>query len=219
MNRSLFAAAAVAVLFCSPGAAQTAVDRAGELKAWREQCSDPDSDLRLAYIEAALETNDTAVMRICIRQSLESDNSDIRNLGLRAALASIDQIAFSVQPPAMLVDALAEAGDNEDRLDDISRWYIARDWQQLQNGLVFAVSKADFVGGTGTWSPLVRLSKASDRYVGKFTILGDKVTWVGSAYLETNECSLNATLVPGPALEGEWLCARGEPFKVTADLL
>lgn len=219
MKKVFFCAVALALMSTSAAFAQTAAERAGELKAWREQCSDPDSDLRMAYVEAALETNDTAVTRICIRQSLESDNTDIRNLGLRAALADVEQLAFTVEPPELLLTSLEEAKDNEDRLEDIYDWYISRDWRSLKNGLVFAVQKPDFVAGTATWLPLVNQTKFNERHTGKLTVLGDAATWVGSAALSTSECSLSVKLVAGPALEGEWLCARGEPFKVRAELL
>jgi len=219
MIKAALMGAGIALLAAAPALSQTATDRAGELKAWREQCTDPDSDLRMAYVEAALETDDAAVIRICVRQSLESDNSDIRNLGLRATLASLEQLSFAIEPPAKLTDALESAEGDEDKLSSIANWFIARDWQSLQNGLVFAIQKADFARGTATWMPTVNLTKPSERNVGKLTIVGDAITWVGSASLANSECSLNARLTAGPALEGEWLCSRGEPFKVRADLL
>lgn len=209
-----------ATLLAATGAhAQTAADRAGELKVWRQQCSDPDTDLRIAYIEAALETKDTSIIRICARQSLESDDSDTRNLGLRAALASMEQIRFEVQMPELLASALEEAGDDEDKLSEIGRWYIRKDWQGLQTGLVFEIDKADMTKGTAVWYPLVNRSERYDRNVGKVAITGDAVTWVGAANLSTGDCTLTATLVAGPALEGEFLCSQGEPFPVTAKLL
>lgn len=210
---------AAALLATTGAEAQTASDRAGELKVWREQCSDPDTDLRIAYIEAALETKDTSIIRICARQSLESDDSDTRNLGLRAALAAMEQIRFEVKMPEMLASALDEAGDNEDKLKEINRWYIKKDWQGLQTGLTFEIDKADMSKGTALWYPLVNRPGRYDRNVGKVAITGDALTWVGAANLSTGECTLTATLVAGPALEGEFLCAQGEPFPVTAKLL
>lgn len=212
-------AGALALAAAVPAMAQTAADRAGELKVWREQCSDPDPDLRLAYVEAALDTKDTSIIRICARQSLESDNADIRNLGLRAAIASMDRILFEVQIPKVLAEAYEDAGDDNDKLSAINNWFIARDWQTMRNGLAFDISKADVEKGTSVWSPLAGLSEASDRRNGRLTITGDRVSWVGSANLSYSECNLNATLVAGPALEGEWLCARVGPFKVSAKLL
>lgn len=207
------------LMAATSASAQTAADRAGELKVWREQCSDPDPDLRLAYIEAAIGTKDTAIIRICARQSLESDDADTRNLGLRSALASMDQIRFEVEMPERLANALAEAGDNESKLAEIGRWYIRQDWQGLQGGLVFEIDKADMIKGSSVWFPVVNRSARHDNYTGKASIIGDTVTWVGAANLATTSCTLTATLVSGPALQGELLCVQGEPFPVTAKLL
>jgi len=217
--RKIVLVVAAALLASTAAQAQTASDRAGELKVWREQCSDPDTDLRIAYIEAALDTKDTSIIRICARQSLESDDSDTRNLGLRAALASMEQIHFQVEMPALLASALDEAGDDEDKLKEIDRWYIKRDWQGMQTGLVFEIDKADLTKGTAVWYPLVNRSARYDRNVGKIAIVGDAVTWVGAANLANSDCTLTATLVAGPALQGEFLCSQGEPFPVTAKLL
>jgi len=210
---------AAALLATTGALAQTAADRAGELKVWREQCSDPDTDLRIAYIEAALKTKDTSIIRICARQSLESDDSDTRNLGLRAALASMEQIRFEVEMPELLASALDEAGDDEGKLKEIGSWYIRRDWQGLQTGLAFEIDKADMTKGTALWYPLVNRPARYDRNVGKVAITGDTLTWVGSANLAMGECTLTATLVAGPSLKGKFLCSRGEPFPVTAKLL
>lgn len=204
---------------CTAAHAETAEDRAGELKTWREQCSDPDADLRLAYLEAALETEDTSIIRLCVRQSLESDNADIRNLGLRAAIASIEQLAFSVEIPKVLADAYEDAGDDSDQLNKISKWYVARDWLSLKTGLVVEIAKADINKGTSVWSPLVNLTRASDNYTGKATIIGDAVTWVGSAYLQRDDCRMALSLRPGPTLEGDLQCGDVTPFHIVANLL
>lgn len=210
----------VPLIGLSSGAlAQTAEDRAGELKAWREQCSDPDSDLRLAYLEAAIKTKDNSIIRICVRQSLESDNADIRNLGLRAAIASISQLSFTVEIPKVLEDAYAEAEDDEDELDKISRWYVARDWGSLKSGLVVEIGKADVNSGSSIWYPLVNRTRAHDDYSGKATIIGDEVNWVGSASLSRYDCRLNLSLQPGPVLDGYFQCSDITPFHVVAKLL
>ena len=202
-----------------PVQAQTAEDRAGELKAWREQCSDPDADLRLAYLEAALETADVSIIRICVRQSLESDNADIRNLGLRAAIASIDQLAFEVEIPPALDKALKAADDDDDKLDEIYGWYVYRDWLLLKTGLVITVDDAELATGKSVWYPMVNRTEPSESYSGKATIIGDKVTWVGSASLNRNDCRLSLSLAAGPVLEGELQCSDITPFHVTAKLL
>ena len=88
---------------------ENADERAGQLKTWRQQCADPDVDLRSAYIEAAIASKDVVVVRICVRLALESNDADIRNLGLRAAIASISQLTFAVTIPPELAQAYEDA--------------------------------------------------------------------------------------------------------------
>lgn len=199
--------------------AQDASERAGALKAWREQCSDPDTDLRTAYVEAALATNDVAVIRICVRQSLSSDDADIRNLGLRAALASIEQLLFEVQIQPQLAAEFKKAGDDEKKLEKINDWYESRDWRKLQTGFTVAIDGADLTSGKSTWSPLIGLTEKSDNYVGTTSIIGDKVNWTGRAYLQQDDCHMNLALTPEGTLDGTLQCAQMWPFPVSASLL
>ena len=215
----LFTGMILFMLMVIPGLAQTAVERASELKTWREQCSDPDADLRAAYVEAAIASKDMAIMRVCVRQSLESDNADIRNLGLRAAIASTDQLLFEVEMPAVLAEALEKAASDEAELNEINRWYVTQMWNVMQTGLVFVVSDADITSGASEWLPLAQLTSPDNRYKGKASVIGDRVTWVGSARLPVGDCRLNLGLVSGPMLEGTFQCSNVEPFTVRAPLL
>jgi hypothetical protein len=207
------------IAMAGPVLAETAIERASEIKTWRDQCSDPDADLRIAYIEAAIASKDMAIMRVCVRQSLESDNADIRNLGLRAAIASVDQLRFDADMPASLAAALKKAGNDDDALRDVGRLYVAQMWSYLETGLVFSITDADITSGTSTWWPLAQLDSPSDNFKGKATVVGDQVTWVGSARLVLTDCRLNLDLVAGPMLQGTFQCGRADPFTVRARLL
>lgn len=199
---------------------ETALERAGEIKAWRDQCNSPDPDLRLAYLEAALETNDASIQRICIRLALQSDNADLRNLGLRAAIAGLDEITFDVEIPANLATAYEEAEDDQDRLADISGWYIAQDYSKIQNGLVFEIKKADVSKGQSEWSALGGRSTAHKDYQAKAIIVGDRIRWHGKMYLARDwVCTLDVGLNNGGVLEGEVQCDRHWPFPISASLL
>jgi hypothetical protein len=199
---------------------QTAADRAGELKTWREQCSDPDIDLRTAYVEAAVASDDVAVARVCIRQSIESNNTDIRNLGLRAALAAADRILFSVEPSETLAKAFADAKGDTSKLAEVERTYEMGNWRYLESGLVFEIQDANLADGTSRWFPLVQAQKPNEKYVGQATVVGDRVNWVGSArLLPRSNCLLNLRLIEGARLTGTFKCGNLEPFPVSADLL
>lgn len=216
---ALAPAAAVIVATTGPIAAQEVLDRVGELKAWREQCNDPDPDLRAAYVEAALESKDTAVARICIRQALASTNVDIRNLGLRAAIAGADRIVFSVTPPEGLAAALAKVDDQPDKLRP-PYGYMWRHWKVLETGLPIEVAGDEVASSTSIWYPLAGLSGRRDNISGEATITGDAVTWVGSVGLPLpNDCAIAARLTEDSRLAGTLKCGSLDPFGISAELL
>ncbi|UIK04107.1 hypothetical protein [Neorhizobium galegae] len=199
--------------------AQDAQDRAGELKAWREQCNDPDPDLRLAYVEKAVAGGDAAIQRICTRLALDSDNADIRNLGLRTAVATLPQIRFSVEIPPQLTAAIKAASGNEKKMAELERSYIMRSWQLMQNGLIFEIDGAEPGTSNSVWYPMVGLNDRNNNYKGKTTIVGSRLTWLGRANLPQGECSLNIQLKAGSELAGTFQCADAWPFAVSAKLL
>lgn len=198
---------------------QTAVDRAGLLKQWRERCVDPDSDMRIAYIEEAIASGDVSVIRICLRLALESDDSDVRNLGLRAALASAERITLDVQIPKVLEDALESAGKDKKQLEEISKWYVMRDWKVLRSGLVFEIAEASVASGMSTLFVLAGLKARHDNYAGESSITGSRLTWVGRANLSQDDCKLDLSVQPGAELAGIFHCGRSEPFAVRGKLL
>lgn len=217
--RYLAGACVLSLAFVAPAAAQQAQDRAGELKSWREQCNDPDPDLRLAYVEQAIAGSDAAVQRVCVRLALESDNADIRNLGLRAALASLPQIRFSVEMPPQLAAAIKAAGDNEKKTAEINRWYVMQAWTLLRNGLVFEIEGAQATSNNSVWYPLVNQSEPYQNIKGKTTIVGSKLNWLGRASLPQQECTLVTELREGAELAGTFQCGDSWPFTISAKLL
>lgn len=219
ISKTATLAALAAIALVQPVAAQVATDRAGEIKTWRDQCADPDIDLRTAYIEQAIATSDTAIIRVCLRQALESDDADIRNLGLRAALASISQITFEVTMPPELEKAYAEAKSNDKKVADIDRYLVSTNYRVIKQGLIFVIDGADVSAGTSKWYPLAGFDAINDIYTGTTQIIGDKLNWVGKAYLQDSPCTLSVRLTSGAQLGGLFQCGQEWAFPVTAQLL
>ena len=215
----LAVAGLIAVGLTGVAHSESAEERAGQLKTWRQQCADPDVDLRTAYIEAAIASKDVAVIRICLRLALESNDADIRNLGLRAAIASISQLTFAATMPPKLAQAYDDAGDNEDALYKISNSYITQIYESVKNGLVFEIKKADVTTGTSTWYPLANLSEANERFKGQATVIGGKVSWVGSASFTKSDCEFHVALAEGAELQGNFQCSNLWKIPVSATLL
>lgn len=203
-----------------PSLAQPAAERAGQLKDWRNACTDPDPDLQLAYLEAAIATGDTAIIRICVREALESDNADILNLGLRAALASAPRITFQTSIPPELKKEYDNAGKDKEKLNQISHYYINGTWLDLRPGLTFEVTDAKIESSTATWTSLVDSNKPDERNKGISRITGTRVTWQGQvAAGRTWTCILDAELVAGQKLQGELSCPKQWAIPVSLKLL
>ncbi len=203
-----------------PAAAQQVTDRAGEIKLWREQCNDPDVDLRTAYIEQAIETAGATVKRICIRKALESTDADIRNLGLRAALANIQQLAFKTEMPEPLKAAYKKAAGKDKDLKQVDNYYISKIYRVVQNNLVFEIKEGSVTTAQSVWYPLGSISEASDSYKGVATVVGDEVNWTGGASLGVRAtCRVTAKIKEGATLEGVLHCNDYWPIPIKAPLL
>lgn len=214
--------ALAATAFVSTGAAvaQDATDRAGDIKLWREQCNDADPDLRTAYVEQAIETKGTTIKRICVRLALESSDDDVRNLGLRAAIAMQKDLMFQTEMPADLATAVSRAGDDKKELQDIERSDDMEIYQVIKNGLAFSVREAQVATDRSTWHPYGSLATPNDNYKGPASIVGDSLNWVGSAYLADGyTCRLSTSVVNGAMLQGTLQCDSLMAFPVTARLL
>lgn len=192
-------------------------ERASELKVWREQCNDPDYDLRLAYVEEALETGDMSIQRICIRAALESDNADIRNLGLRAVIASTKKIFFDVKQPPELVEMIKDAGNNEKKMKVAASQHVARGYEWIKSGIIFLIEDSSIYDGDSEWYPIARNIEPKDK--AQANIIGGRVKWTGTVLLLKNvTCDLNVQLVVGGRLEGTLQCENWYPFPVSANL-
>lgn len=224
MGRIQFFLVFYLVLTTVPSLAQAAnqapaTDRAAAIKIWREQCNDPDYDLRLAYIEQAVATEDVSIQRVCIRAAVESDNSDIKNLGLRAAMTATEKIYFDVELPPKTQRALKKAENNAKARQGLERSPVNVHYQWIQNGVIFTIQNPDINKGSSEWLSLARNSAVDERCKGNANIIGDRIKWTGVVFLNGFvSCDLNVQLTPGPQLKGSLQCENMLPYPVTADL-
>ncbi|MCJ2164676.1 MULTISPECIES: hypothetical protein [unclassified Pseudodesulfovibrio] len=202
--------------------AGTAQERAGELVQWRENCNDPDPDLRLAYIENAISSGDVSIQRICIRCAVESDNADIKNLGLRAAIASLKQITFTVELPVEMQAKLQRAGDNKDEIQSVidKNRNEFSGYNTIKNGLSFIITEATVPSSQSIWFSLAKQSSKNDDFKGTATITGDRINWVGRSSIDRNsyESSISLKLEAGGVLKGTYQPSSGPVYPITAKL-
>lgn len=200
--------------------AQTAMERAAALKTWRAQCSEPDPDLQLGYLEEAITLNDESILRICLRQTLNSDNADTLNLALRTAIASKKRLIFETSLPPELAKAYQGVGRDKKKKEEIDDSYIAQLYSYIANGLAFEIRDAELGSNRSLWLSIAKNSEPDDRFSGQAYAVGSKVTWTGSIWVgSTYTCDLATRIVPGSRLEGTLNCDRLWPVPVTAPLL
>lgn len=196
--------------------------RAASLQTWREQCSDPDPDLRLAYVESSIASKDASVQRICIRLALQSDNADIRNLGLRAAIAAIPQITFMPTMPKSLEAELRKGADDDNFMKKVKETYTARLYDATQNGLKMCSDNAEVGKNSFLWNTLAaNVELRKDRFA-KATIIGSKISWAGFIHVSGGSslsCSVNVALTREGKLAGKLSCEGCPPMDIIADLL
>ncbi len=177
--------------------AQSPAERAAALKEWRANCSDPDPDLRIAYIEAALETTDRTTIRTCLKPSLTSDNADTRNIALRAALASVERLTVEFSMPDAYHEAMEAAGSDTTKQNKI-KGQFGYDTQALNysNGQIGLVPKDVSLGAQNTrWYTIAAKSTTEDKFFGDFAVNGDTLSGSGRVqYGSGVDFNLNASL-------------------------
>ena len=181
----------------SIGHAQTPQERAVKIKEWRANCGDPDPDLRVAYVEAAIASEDQTIIRTCLKETLVSDNPDVQNMALRAALSSVDRLTVVWEMPAAYKTEIQKADGDNDKITHINRRY--RDWIERtedtngQMGLV--PMRVDFSSNTSKWGTLWANAKSDDSYFVDIEITGTTLQAIGVFnYAGSSKTSVNFTL-------------------------
>ncbi|TYC53438.1 hypothetical protein FMN50_15140 [Rhodobacterales bacterium] len=201
-------------------AAGSAAERAADLKTWRAQCSDMDPDLQMGYLEAAIENGDQSILRVCLRQALNSDSEDTRNLALRAAVAATGRIIFETKIPPELEKAYEEAGKDKAKKAKIDGYYITHLYSLIRNGLSFAIKDAEMGSRRSTWASIVRNTEPADGYDGQATIIGSSINWTGLIDAGRQwRCDLHVELADGARLDGTFACDDLWAIPVSGPLL
>lgn len=200
---ALLVCCAAALSMASASAQETAAEIAAERETWRMQCGDPNPDMATGYLVEALKGGDAGIRRICLRETLASDDQDLRSAALRIVIGNAPLIRFRV-------------GEPEGDISEVDATIIA----MSQTGFIFVATAGDPDAGTATWSPLGDLAKPYPGYEGPVTVLGSGINWTGTMSLKGgHQCRLRAELAPGTELQGTLQCNDGALIPMTANLL
>lgn len=203
--------------------AQTPLERAAKIKEWRANCGDPDPDLRVAYVEAAIATKDQTIVRTCLKETLVSDNPDVQNMALRAALASAERMTLVWEMPAVYITEIEKAGGDNDKIKNVNNRY--RGWLQsaeATNGQMGLVPMdVDFTSNTSKWGTLWINAKTDEAYFVNIEITGTTLQAIGMYnYYGSNKRGVKFTLNLNDAgvLEGTGSLDDESDFRVSIKL-
>lgn len=202
--------------------AETPQERAAKIKEWRANCDDPDNDLRIAYLESAIAGKDQTVIRTCIKQTITSDNADVRNLALRAALASSERLTIELSMPASYEQDKEKAGDDKTRLRQLNKDYGGSvKALKLTNGILSLTPKAVELGKQkSSWFILGANTNEEDQSIANLSVVGDQLAGNGTANIGYRvKLSLNLKLNDEGELVGEGKLYNSDSLPVKIRLL
>lgn len=209
----------------TPTFAQSATERAAAIKEWRANCSDPDPDLLVAYIEGAIETNDRTIIRTCLKQALLSENEDVRNTALRGALAANDTLVLKWDMPKDYYSAIQMAGGDQETIDKLKRdWrYSLRDVESTNGLMSFVANSVSASDKNSKWYTIWGNTKKSDNHFVNINITGSALSGQGrlaraDSTSQYDEFSVTLKLNSNGQLIGSGQIREKPNFQVSMDL-
>lgn len=206
-------------LFAAPSLAQSPQDRAREIAEWRANCNDPDPDLRLAFLEVAVETGGTPA-RICTMAALSSDDADMRELGLRSYLAGADRIRFEITMPPEYFRQIEAARDDNQRASIDREWFSEHRLMSFTNSVIVLQDKqVSSTSPNSQWDVVRNDNTIDNRSVATLTLRGDRLAGSGSLANANVGFNLDVRLSEdGNTLSGTLVMDGSGPFGVSARL-
>jgi hypothetical protein len=166
-------------------------ERRDQLARVKELLSDPDPLMRLANMEAILNSGDALKFQVALSLAFRSDDPDLRGLAMRAYIASRKEIALDIQLPPELQRKFDEAQADPEKMKTLTAGYpflnyIAGCAFRVQ----YAFSKYDMSSNTGVITNPARKEGSSPA---PFAISGDRLnatvdTQLGGAW---SKCSVD----------------------------
>lgn len=200
-------------------AAQTPNERAAKIKEWRQNCNDPDPDLRIAYLESAIAGKDQTVIRTCVKQLLLSDNDDVQNSAIRAGLASAERVVIQFSESEGYKKAMANAGTDTTKIDRVKKDYRFEVGILERTGGVITLAPIDvsLSSQSSRWHSNSTSSVTSDNHTADLTLVGSRLTGTGTI-LPNFSYLFSATLNDQGFLEGIGKLHNAQDLPITLKL-
>jgi hypothetical protein len=184
--------------------------RRDQLAEVSQKLADPDPDARTSYMESVVSSGDTTLIQKAISVALRSDDASLHNLALRAYMASIHEIIFTVNLPDKLKAKIDDAEldpDAKKALQQSMPWLA--EVQSLGGSVHLGIFKYAFSGNTGGWSWNNNRNdwgKWAPADAG-FTISGDHLT--SAIVWGRHNCNIAVRASSDLTLRGTMMCAGG----------
>ena len=210
----------------TPAFAQSATERAAAIKEWRANCSDPDPDLLVAFVEGAIETDDRTIIRTCLKQALLSENEDVRNTALRGALAANDTLILKWDMPKAYYTDIEKADGDQEAISKLKRytWDDHLDDVEKTNGQMSFVSNSVSASDKNSnWYTIWKNTKKSEAHFVNVNVTGASLTGQGRLAFQDNsknfeEFTVNLVLNDVGKLSGTGQIGNFSDFQVSIDL-
>lgn len=208
----LYAGTGLICLLASGALAQTnatssPAERRDQIAKVQEMLADPDPLMRLANMEAIVNSGDPLKLEVALRTALSSDDVELRGLAMRAYLATRKEITFDIVLPPPIEKQVDAARFDSTALRNLG-------------------GKYDFLGHVLSVSSKFHLvfkeyAFAQDRGTveaqndAPFTITGDKFSSL-VALPGLGNCYVDFRPTPQRAFEGSMACGNWPPLTISA---
>lgn len=203
--------------------AASAVERSNQIKEWRSNCTDPDSDMRLAWLESAIESEDLIAQRTCAKVALFDTDIEMRRLGVQMAIAINDRLIVKIDASEEYRNAMKSAGTDKKKIREVKSdfGYTAKAYETLGGAMTLAAKSVSLMTQTSEWLVVPVTGVESDSYKMSLTLIGDGLSGVGTALTPAGALSvtLNVELNDAGILSGTIGFYGGLLFPATIQLL
>ena len=200
--------------------AGTAEQRRAQLAEVQKKLTDPDPDMRQAYMEEIIASEDAAQIRIALRMAFTGDDQDLRATAMRGYLASAKEIVFDMKMPDAIQKQYDKAKMNPADLKELENaqgYYFINTYDGWHMTFDVLLTSYQMKSNAGKFGIKLNSSPA-----GSFTVVGDTVkgdiSYQQGAY--QSNCQIQFKPTPDLKLVGTLNCniQLTPPITITAPL-
>ena len=175
--------------------APSAQQRRAELAKVQEMINDPDPLMRIANMETIVEEGDALKIQIAIRTAMSSDDRDLRSLAMKAFIARLSEVTFTLSGDAKDMAELQRASTDQARNDVLTRkGNNLRTLENVQYRQKFLFRNFELKNSKGE---VTRDGFTAPNYWRNFAVIGDRLVFTTSTCMgSANSCPCEVEVRP-----------------------